>query len=592
MKWLQNKRINSIFLVLFGWHLAIGQVSIELGYTGSAFSGGRLEKKFDFKRTYKDTSAMFDGLNRLIGQLHDASYLEAAVDSFHRIDTSRFWAGIHIGPAYEWITLESDEIPKSWLGRSGFRKKLYQHRPFSFGEYQKLQKKLLEEAENNGYPFARLRLDKVAFERAAIRANLQLDKDSLVLVEGLRVESEAKISDLYLQNYLGIRNFSPYNRSRILKIKDRLRELPFLEADSDPTISFTGDRALVNLSLKKKQSSKFDFIIGVLPNSRETGRLLVTGNFNGEFLNQFGRGERLFIAFEQLRPLTQELEIQFNYPYVFNLPFGIDAEFNFYKRDSTYLDLEFDIGVQYLLEGGNYLKAFWNNKTSDLLAIDEAAIVRRGRLPESLDYSNASFGLEVYQQNLDYRFNPRKGWAAFLKAAAGTKKVKRDNEIAALEIGNLYDSLQLRSFQYRMEMRLEAYLPLFSRSTVKFAFRGGSVISESPIYFNEQFRIGGNQILRGFDEESIFATHFGVLTTEYRILIGENSYLYTFADLAYVEDKIVERQATDRILGFGAGITFETKVGLFGLSLAFGRTKRIPFDFGTPKLHFGYVSLF
>ena len=180
----------------------------------------------------------------------------------------------------------------------------------------------------------------------------------------------------------------------------------------------------------------------------------------------------------------------------------------------------------------------------------------------------------------------------FCEVVRGTKTIRRNNEIVNLDLGYLYDSLQLRTFQYRLEGRLESFIPLFNRSTVKFGLRGGAVIAESPIYFNEQFRIGGSQLLRGFDEESIFATNFAVFTTEYRILIGQNSYLYAFGDLGYVENFTASIEDTDRIAGFGAGITFETKVGLFGLSLAYGRTKRLPFDFGTPKMHFGYVSLF
>ena len=135
-------------------------------------------------------------------------------------------------------------------------------------------------------------------------------------------------------------------------------------------------------------------------------------------------------------------------------------------------------------------------------------------------------------------------------------------------------------------------MPLFKRATIKASIRGGVILSEQNIYQNEQFRIGGNRILRGFDEESIFATNYGVLTTELRFLIGLNSYLYAFGDFGYVENITTERREFDRPIGMGAGITFETKVGLFGFSLAVGRQQGNPFDFRSVKTHFGYVSLF
>ena len=46
------------------------------------------------------------------------------------------------------------------------------------------------------------------------------------------------------------------------------------------------------------------------------------------------------------------------------------------------------------------------------------------------------------------------------------------------------------------------------------------------------------------------------------------------------------------IIGFGAGIIFETKVGLFGFTLAAGREKGNAVDLRNTKTHFGYVSLF
>jgi hypothetical protein len=41
---------------------------------------------------------------------------------------------------------------------------------------------------------------------------------------------------------------------------------------------------------------------------------------------------------------------------------------------------------------------------------------------------------------------------------------------------------------------------------------------------NELFQIGGNRLLRGFDEESQFVSQYLVPSVEYRYLIGQNSY--------------------------------------------------------------------
>jgi len=370
------------------------------------------------------------------------------------------------------------------------------------------------------------------------------------------------------------------------------------------TVTFAGDRATVNLFLETKRASRFDFLIGLQPRTESGGgnqpdvrRLQLTGTFNADLHNQFGWGEKIYAEFQQLRPETQELNLQFAYPYLLNLPFGTDLKFDLYKRDTSYLDVIVDVGVQYLFEGGNYLKAFWNNSSTAILNINELAILTQRRLPQNLDVSRSTFGLEYQIQKLNYRFNPRKGWSIFLRGGAGIKKIKRNNDIIQLqnqdfEAASLYDTLNLSTFQYQFSSNLAYYFPLFKRATFKTSIRAGVILSEQNIYQNEQFRIGGNRILRGFDEETVFATNYGVLTTELRFLIGINSYLYAFGDFGYIEDITTDRQNFDRPIGMGAGITFETKVGLFGFSLAVGRQQGNAFDFRSVKTHFGYVSLF
>ncbi|MCO6488330.1 MAG: BamA/TamA family outer membrane protein [Phaeodactylibacter sp.] len=555
-----------------------------------------VERRFKPPASHADSLAVIAFLEEKVRELRLAAYLEASVDSLAQRD-STFIAYLHLGPAYEWVRLNADSVPELFLNAAGFRERLYQGSPFRFAQLRRLQERLLEYSENHGYPFAQVWLDDIRVGGGQARGRLRLDRGPLILMQKLEVEGDVKISKAYLSNYLGIREGAPYDNGRVLRIRNRIRELPFLKLDEDPIVTFIGDRATLRLLLGKKRASRFDFVIGVLPQNasgrQENNRnLLITGTFNGELLNQFGLGERIYAAFEQLRPETQELELEFNYPYVLGLPFGADFRFNLYKRDTSYLDIESDLGIQYLFEGGNYIKAFWNNRSSSLLTVNEEQLERLERLPATLDVRNAYFGLEYALQRLDYRFNPRRGWAAFLRGGAGTKRIERNNRIVELGYGELYDTITLRSFQYKLSARLEGYLPLFSRSTIKGGVQGGAIIAEEPVFFNEQFRIGGNRLLRGFDEESIFATNYGVATLEYRLLIGQNSYLYLFGDYAYVEDKTTTRNVTDQPNGFGAGITFETGVGLFGVSLAYGKQLDNPIDFSAPKVHFGYVSMF
>lgn len=555
-----------------------------------------VERRLSPPAAFADTAALYSYIDGALDELHAGAFLEASADSLAWQDGA-CTAYLHLGPFYEWLELSRGDVEEALLDAAGFRERLYRGRPFRYAQLRKLQERLLEYLENHGYPFAAVWLDSIDAGAGLARARLKLERGPLILLNGLEVEGDARISPGYLRNYLGLQEGEPYDNGKVLRIRNRIRELPFLQLSQDPLVNFLGSRAAVQLLLDKKRASRFDFVIGVLPQNaagrQENNRsLLVTGTFRGELQNQFGLGERIFAEFEQLRPQTQQLDLAFSYPYMLGLPFGADFSFALYKRDTSYLDLEAGLGIQYLFEGGNYLKAFWENRSSTLLTVNEKQLAQQGRLPANLDVRNAFFGLEYALQRLDYRFNPRKGWTAFLRAAAGLKRIERNNRILELGYGELYDTLVLRSFQYKLSARLEGYLPAFSRSAIKGSLQGGALIGQAPVYFNEQFRLGGNRLLRGFDEESVFATTYALATIEYRLLIGQNSYLYTFFDYTYLEDKTNTRDITDRPYGFGAGITFETGAGLFGLSLAYGSRLGNPIDFSAPKVHFGYVSLF
>ncbi len=566
-----------------------------------------VQKNVKYATAFADSSLIFNELKNITTQLQAQSYLEASIDSTVRQD-SILTAWLHVGPAYEWASIANGNVPTDFLDRSGFRPKLYNGKPLRFTEIQKMQERLLRQAENNGFPFAKVRLDSMTWvtpnlksdflnltsevKTTQIEAKLYLDKGSLVLFDSLTVEGDAKISKNYLRQYLGIHEGEPYSRQRVLKIRQRVKELPFLQEKKNALVTFRDGSANVQLFLEKKKASRFDFLLGVLPdNSRLEQKLLITGTFNAELQNQFGLGERIYAAFERLRPQTQRLEVAFTYPYILQLPFGVDLKFNQYRRDSTYTDVIGEFGLQYLFEGGNYLKAFWNSTSSNLLVVDTVAI-KQGRFPNQLDVRNRAFGLEASWQSLDYRFNPRRGWVAVAKGSAGIRKIERNQAIIQVS-ESFYDTLPERSFRFILDGRLERFLPIMQRSTVKLAARGGAIISEDKIYQNEQFRIGGNRLLRGFDEESVFATLYGVFTLEYRLLVGQNSYFYAFGDYGYVEDRRIGKpNQFDNLLGFGSGLTFETGAGVFGISLALGRLDGNPLDFRNPKVHFGYVSVF
>ncbi|MBP7272224.1 MAG: BamA/TamA family outer membrane protein [Saprospiraceae bacterium] len=600
-------KINSLLSCLLGLSLHL-TAQFQLQYQCTPAIDSVLILRIDNTRLFGDTAAIFQHINQIVRGLHHEGYIAASVDSLVQADSLSMTAYLQVGRSYKWVSVNTTPTAANWLERSGFRPYSWKNKPFYYTAWLQMRENTLQTLENNGYPFAVIRLDSLSWQEESLSATIAVQPNKLMYFDSIHLDGDARISSKYLSQYLDIKKGSIYNQSIIKKVRVRLQELPFVQEKKAPTITFKGDKSIVNLYLGRKKASKFDFLIGVAPPTTTTAtnlpnapqKLLFTGLFNIDVSNQFGVGERIVVVFEQLRPQTQKLNLQFTYPYVFNLPIGIDAKFDLYRRDTSFLDVTYDVGFQYLFAGGNYLKVFYNKATSFLLSVDKTYLTTQRKLPPALDVSNTSFGLEVLQQRLDYRFNPRRGWSAFIRGSVGVKKIDKNNEIIAFinpafpdfDYATLYDSLQLQSVQYNAVTRLEGYIPLLKRSVIKVALQGGGIFTSQPIYRNEQFRIGGNRLLRGFNEEAFFVSKYLINTAEYRLLLGQNAYMFVFGDIGFIASETDKIAVYDTPIGMGAGITFDTKIGVFSVSTAWGRTRQNSIDWRAAKIHFGYVNLF
>lgn len=141
-------------------------------------------------------------------------------------------------------------------------------------------------------------------------------------------------------------------------------------------------------------------------------------------------------------------------------------------------------------------------------------------------------------------------------------------------------------------MAASHYFPVAKQATLKVSLQSGVFLSPN-VFRNELFQIGGYKLLRGFSEESIYATRYLCTTAEYRLLLGLRSYLFGFTDFGWVQNKYQALNVTNNFISAGIGMAFETKNGLLNVSYAMGKRNDVPFNIReASKIHFGYVNFF
>lgn len=549
---------------------------------------------------FKDSISIIRFLTEKKLQWIGQGFAEASVDSLS-FEKKKATATLHKGRKYHLTVVNLEAIPLALRPR----KKHYSPDktvPFSPFQLSQYLAGILDQATENGYPVARVHLDSTSIHHDTLFTKIILSKGPFIRYGHLETHGKIDMKSVFLQNYLQLNDGQPFNLHHVQEIPKKMADLDFVQLAGSPHIQIRGDEAIIGLPLKEKKANQFNFLIGVLPNNNETKKLLLVGNALVDFKNLLGFGERLYLKFDQTRPQTQQLALKTNWPYPFNLPGGLDASFDLYKRDSSYININGQIAARYYLNGQDYLKVFWHSIRSNLLSINTNQLITSKQLPANLDFHSNVFGLEYGIEKLDYRLNPRKGWSLRTKVGAGILRHPPNPKIIEIKIPNapefsfqaLYDSIGQKSWELRSEIQVNAYFPLFKNSVIALANKSAWLYSPATIAQNQLFRIGGNQLMRGFDEESIFAAFYNVSSLEYRLLVGSTSYLYTFGDYGFVQyPSSQNNQFIDTgLFGFGAGMSFQTNAGLFRISYALGKQDSRPLDTRSAKIHLGFQSVF
>lgn len=484
---------------------------------------------------------------------------------------------------------------KTILESGGFKKnKIEGNSPDSLFLYKYLNT-IVNHHANQGYPFTLAKFDSVEIINGKLNIKMKVEKGKLILFDTIISEGILVPDNSFLKRFLDIRSGELYSHAKITGAKSRLNDLQYIKQRVDPYVRFVNDKATLILTLDPKPASRFDFLIGVLPQIRDGIRkwnLIV--DFTAELNNNFNKGEYIFMQVKALKPENREIQIKSTLPYFAGLPIGSHVDFRLFKNANQNLDLYFDGGIQYLFGGFNNIKLYGSYRSSALLEVNSPQIISSQKLPERLDVSYSGVGVGLNFRQLDYRFNPTKGYSAEINVILGKKRILPNRQIIDLAgFENSYDTLQLNTLQGEADISASYYIPVGNWATIKSGVNAGIRYNQQTLRPNELMRIGGNKLLRGFDEESILTDMYTFGTLEFRILFDQNSYFsLPFVDAGFTNVAVNGVQKYDPVFGIGMGLNFGTPAGIFNLSFAAGKNLSNPLDFGKMKIHFGYVNLF
>ena len=390
-----------------------GRLNAQSNYGLNVFYDRPIEKEIKYTQSFISDSARNIEIAQVNTKLQALGYIGAFVSNVEKTNQNAT-VYYNIGNKYTWQNVKPANGSIELINASGYRAKNTQNKVVDPNNIYNAYNKVLNYCEQNGYPFASVNFDSISFLPNGVNAVLTINKGPFITMDSIVVKGDVEKSYYYLSSYLDIKKGEPYNHKKLVNIENRLKELPFIKQTQPYGLLFNAKKAQVYLYLKRKKASRFNGVVGFLPDE-ETGKINLTGDLDLNLTNALNRGENIDLKWRSFN-LSQDLDIRLQYPYIFKSPFGVDLALDLYKQDTTFIEVTNSIGLQYLFNGNSYFKAFVKNVSNTVLTESE---ILASNLAES---KTRLYGLGLSLSKLNYKYNPQKGYRVLTTAAVGNKK--------------------------------------------------------------------------------------------------------------------------------------------------------------------------
>lgn len=563
--------MRQLYFLLFLFTFLCGQALAQEGWLG--WKVGEENRKW---KSFSSMESRGLGLDSIVNHYKREGYL-AAFSKEEKRNTDSLWISIDLGPAIEKVNLSSGNLPTDLVKNINWGEK-------TFVEVGFLIDQILQDSENDGYPFASVQLDSISRTGGGIEASLNYDYGPLITWDSVKVNKQSKTSEKYLQNLVRIIPGTPFSEKQLREAVKVIDRSPYFKSSGYPALTFQFQKAQPTFQLLERNANVIDGIIGFLPNENEPGKLLVTGQLDLQLYHLGGKGRDVQVSWQRFNELTQSLAINAKEAFIFNSPLDVGGNFSLLKQDSTFLRRDLGVIFGYRVSPNFYLNFLANRVASDLLATFAYCDVEE--LPEVADYRWSEYGISAEWDLLDDVIAPRRGFKLGVKASAGNKRILENTGLPE----DVYTGLDMNTPQYLLHLNWEKHV-FFKPNWGMFLGGAGGWVQNENLLLNDLFRIGGLKSIRGFNENFFYASSYAYLNVEQRLFFGENSFLLVFLDGGILENPYFAN-SKERPFSFGAGLNFETGSGVFRFIYGVGKSSQQPLTFSQSKIHFGYLARF
>ena len=397
-------------------------------------------------------------------------------------------------------------------------------------------------------------------------------------IDQIEIAGNTKTKDYVILRTAGISIGDLYRQKEIDEIPDRLNRLRFFEPVEEPSYYFNSkNQGILKITIKEKQTNNFDGIFGYVPAASDNEKGYFTGYINVSMLNLFGTGRAAAIRWLQENRNSQELELHYLEPWLFNYPFNVQGSLYQRKHDSTYVQRSVEGDLEYLAS---------RDVSASLIVNTQSTIPteRQNKVFTVYNSSALTTGINLKIDTRDDIYSPKSGIILVNAYKFTSKTINGPAEY-------ITPDTKLNTNFQRLELDFNFFKELFRDQVAALGIHArelrGSDVEISDLYF-----LGGTNSLRGYREKQFQGNRIFWSNLEYRYLLTRRTFAFLFFDTGYYlrnADPVNNiAEISDFKIGYGFGLNLETSLGVLGVSFALAKGD----SFRDGKIHFGIINEF
>lgn len=519
------------------------------------------------QKSFKDLSLVKKETDTILLRLQRMGYIESKLLELQKKTDTTYIAHLFLGEKYNSLKIYYDQVDfsKKQLPRIALEI-TESYFTLRFEDVPNALQKLTASKTEKGNAFARLKLSDFQKDNdGQLRSTLKINYGDSRTIDSIAIKGYEKFPRSFLTHFAGIRKGKIFNQKKLLKQNEKLETLGFVTSSRTPEVLFKADSTIIYFYFEKQNNNLFDGILG-FATDEETQKLKLNGYLNLELNNNLNYGEQILLNYKADGEEQISFRAKATLPYLFKSPFGLGGELNIFKKDSTFITSSQEVRATYQINPNALTYTGYKGTDSSNLLDNVIA-------GNSLEDYKSNFlvfgGSYIIHQNR--KLFPIKTYLS-LDSGIGTRKT---DSISESQLG--------------MTLILSNSFNLNQKNSIFLKSTTSALISDTYLR-NELFRFGGINSIRGFNENSIDASLFSVINTEYRYQFSEEAYIHSIVDAGYFENPILSLKQT--LYSFGLGMGLKTKAGLFRLNIANGYVKNRNFDLSNTKIHISISSQF